>query len=59
MPLYEFKCKKCKYKESRIMLVSDNKEILCPKCFEKMELEFPKNVCLKFVGNGWAKDGYK
>jgi predicted nucleic acid-binding Zn ribbon protein len=67
MPIYNFECKKCKFKTSRIMTYKEKKLLrdprACPKCFRGTEVEYTlystvgrSNFVLK--GKGWYKDGY-
>ncbi len=36
MPIYEFMCEKCSHRFEELVLLSDKKKPVCPKCGSKM-----------------------
>jgi len=62
MPIYEYKCPKCKHETEELQKISDPN----PDC-EECEKERKEKVVMKrqisktsfqLKGGGWAKDGY-
>ena len=56
MPLFEFKCPKCK--ESKEIILKSYLEPLPCKCGCQMERQVAR-VNFELKGDGWFKDGYK
>lgn len=57
MPLYEYECKKCKYRFERIQKFSDEPVKKCPQCGGPVErLISPPTV--QFKGSGWYVTDY-
>ena len=68
MPLYTFKCRKCKLQETFMRTMGDFKEPLCPKCtydphvqgkFEKMKKVIGEVGKPQFKGSGFYETDYK
>lgn len=57
MPIYTFRCLKCKHIFDMRKCMSDDSLPCCEKCFNKTEKIIS---CCSFalVGGGWASDGY-
>ena len=59
MPLYDYRCQKCKAEEERLCSFSTPSEYDCPVCGEaagmKRQLSVPS---ISFLGGGWYSDGY-
>ena len=60
MPIYEFKCDKCKIVyECMAVFVREEWEKPCPKCGKMNDKIISKpTAILKDGGVGWSKDGY-
>jgi putative FmdB family regulatory protein len=58
MPVYDYKCKLCG-DEIEILHKSLGKcyRVVCPRCDTAMK-RLPSSANIKFIGNGWSKDGY-
>jgi putative FmdB family regulatory protein len=56
MPVYDYKCKMCD-EEIEVLHKSLGKcyRVICPRCDTK---RMPSSANIKFIGNGWSKDGY-
>ena len=57
MPLYEYKCKKCKKHTENIQKLSDPEITICPHCGGLLE-RVVSAAAISFKGGGWFKDGY-
>lgn len=60
MPIYEFKCSKCKKKFERIMSFKDSEDpskTICDCGYSASKIFPVSNFKLK--GDCWAKDGYQ
>jgi putative FmdB family regulatory protein len=57
MPLYEYKCKKCKKHTENIQKFSDPEITICPHCGGLLE-RVVSAAAISFKGGGWFKDGY-
>ena len=58
MPIHELECRKCGYKQEKLMLKSGSPLLFCPKCKVLMHrVMAASNFILK--GDCWAKDRYK
>lgn len=59
MPIFDYQCTKCEFKDEYIKSISVPKEMLppevCPKCGSEMKIEFPisNRVGLDFIGPGF------
>ena len=63
MPLYEFKCKKCKYKLD-IIISYDERKVKqdCPKCKKKHTFLYQDKIhksSYKLKGTGWYETDHK
>jgi predicted nucleic acid-binding Zn ribbon protein len=57
MPLFTYLCTKCNHEEEH--LVKDYKtKVKCKNCDIDMKILSSKRVSTKFIGPGWAADGY-
>lgn len=56
MPIYEFKCVKCKILIEKIQK-HDDPNPLCQECNERLERVLSQNS-FRLKGKGWYKDGY-
>ncbi|MDR3745062.1 MAG: zinc ribbon domain-containing protein [Acidobacteriaceae bacterium] len=57
MPLYEYKCKKCKKHTEKIQKFSDAEITECPHCAGPLE-RVVTAAAFSLKGGGWYKDGY-
>jgi putative FmdB family regulatory protein len=57
MPLYEYKCKKCKHRLEVIQKVNDSPLGACPKCGGKLE-KLVSSPAIQFKGSGWYITDY-
>lgn len=60
MPIYDFKCSKCKHEFEVSQRVSDPYPVECPKCKEKDVLEkiFTQAPGVEFKGKWFKSGGY-
>ena len=59
MPLYTYRCAKCKAVVEEIQKYGDPAPEQCPECGAKQALERELAVSnFQLKGSGWAKDGY-
>jgi putative FmdB family regulatory protein len=59
MPLYTYRCSKCKAEVEELQKFDDPPPPECPECKEKDSLERTLGVSnFQLKGSGWAKDGY-
>jgi len=56
MPLYDFKCSKCKKTFERIVKMDER--WFCCDCGYLANRVFPNTFNFKLKGKGWEKDGY-
>lgn len=59
MPIYEFKCTKCRKKYEEILSFSEPKPETCKEesCEGNLELQISKSS-FELKGGGWYKQGY-
>jgi putative FmdB family regulatory protein len=57
MPLYEYQCKKCKYRFEQIQKFSDNPVKKCPECGGPVE-KLISTSAVQFKGSGWYVSDY-
>jgi len=57
MPIYEYQCKKCKYRFEKIQKFSDPHVKKCPKCGSALELLLSPSA-VQFKGSGWYVTDY-
>jgi putative FmdB family regulatory protein len=57
MPLYEYKCKKCKHRFEQIQKFSDKPVKKCPKCGGPVE-KLISTSSVQFKGSGWYVSDY-
>jgi putative FmdB family regulatory protein len=57
VPLYEYRCKKCKHTFERIQKFSDNPEADCPECGGAGERQLSAPA-VHFKGSGWYITDY-
>lgn len=57
MPLYEYKCRKCKHLFERIQKFSDEPGADCPKCGSESERQLSAPA-VHFKGTGWYVTDY-
>lgn len=57
MPLYEYQCKKCKYKFEKIQKFSDRPVKKCPECGSPVE-KIMHAPAVQFKGSGWYVTDY-
>ncbi len=57
MPIFEYKCHKCKKVFEKI--VKDVDEMVVCDCNYVTERLFPNKITFELKGDGWAKDGYQ
>ena len=57
MPLYEYRCQKCKHAFEKLQKFSDKPQAKCPKCGGrgKRQLSAP---AIQFKGSGWYVTDY-
>jgi putative FmdB family regulatory protein len=59
MPIYTYRCAKCKHELEEIQSFGDPPPEKCPACESKGTLEKTLGVSnFQLKGGGWAKDGY-
>ena len=57
MPLYEYKCKKCKHRFEQIQKFSDKPVKKCPECGGPVE-KLISTSSVQFKGSGWYVSDY-
>jgi putative FmdB family regulatory protein len=57
MPIYEYKCKKCRHCLEVIQKVNDAPVKVCPKCGGKLEKQVSSSS-IQFKGSGWYITDY-
>jgi putative FmdB family regulatory protein len=59
MPLYTYRCSKCKSEIEELQKMGDAPPERCPECGAENTLERTMGVSnFQLKGGGWAKDGY-
>ena len=59
MPIYTYRCQKCKAEIEEIQKLGEGPPPECPECKTKGQLKRTMGVSnFQLVGSGWAKDGY-
>ena len=59
MPIYEFICEDCNYKEDLIRKISEPTTILCPKCNGQNFIKQVSAPNFKLKGSGWYETDFK
>ena len=59
MPIYEFICENCNYKEDLIRKISEPTTILCPKCNGQNFVKQVSAPNFKLKGSGWYETDFK
>lgn len=61
MPIYEYRCKKCKHELEALQKMTDDKLTECPGCKDSsLERLISKNTSrLNFVGSGFYANDYQ
>jgi putative FmdB family regulatory protein len=59
MPIYEFICEDCNYKEDLIRKISEPTTILCPKCNGQNFVKQVSAPNFKLKGSGWYETDFK
>jgi putative FmdB family regulatory protein len=59
MPIYEFICEDCNYKEDLIRKISEPTKILCPKCNGQNFVKQVSAPNFKLKGSGWYETDFK
>ena len=59
MPIYEFICENCNYKEDLIRKISEPSIISCPKCNGQNFIKQVSAPNFKLKGSGWYETDFK
>ena len=59
MPIYEFICEDCNYKEDLIRKISEPTIISCPKCNGQNFIKQVSAPNFKLKGSGWYETDFK
>ena len=59
MPIYEFRCEDCNYKEDLIRKISEPTIISCPKCNGHNFIKQVSAPNFKLKGSGWYETDFK
>ena len=59
MPMYEFLCLSCGYKEDMLMKVSDPVKIDCPQCKKDSFTKQVSAPSFQLSGTGWYETDFK
>ena len=59
MPIYEFICEDCNYKEDLIKKISEPTTISCPKCNGQNFVKQVSAPNFKLKGSGWYETDFK
>ena len=59
MPIYEYKCLKCKHQFEVIQKFSDNPVESCPECNEKSIKKLVSAPSFRLKGAGWYETDFK
>ena len=59
MPIYEFICEDCNYKEDLIRKISEPTTISCPKCNGQNFVKQVSAPNFKLKGSGWYETDFK
>jgi len=59
MPLFEYRCPKCKHEFEKLVSGRDREKLPdCPKCKESKMQKLVSRSSFSLKGGGWADDGY-
>lgn len=59
MPLFEYRCPKCKHQLEKLVSGKDRDKLpRCPKCKEPEMQKLVSRSSFALKGGGWADDGY-
>lgn len=58
MPIYEYRCSKCREDFEVEQKMSDPKQADCPTCGDLTDHRLVSRTSFALKGGGWAKDGY-
>lgn len=59
MPIYEYKCQKCKTHFEQLQKVTDKPLRTCPECGEKQLKKLVSNTSFQLKGTGWYVTDFK
>jgi putative FmdB family regulatory protein len=59
MPIYEYECKKCKYKFEQLQMMTDKPSRVCPKCKNAKLIKLISNTSFQLKGTGWYVTDFK
>ena len=59
MPIYEYKCLKCKHQFEVIQRFSDNPVESCPECNQKSVQKLVSAPSFRLKGGGWYETDFK
>lgn len=59
MPIYEYECKKCKYKFEQLRKITDKPLRTCPKCHTASLAKLVSNTSFQLKGTGWYVTDFK
>lgn len=59
MPIYEYKCKKCKYKFEQLQKITEKPLRTCPKCKKPYLIKLISNASFQLKGTGWYVTDFK
>lgn len=57
MKIYDYECKRCKFRLEDYYIYSDDELVTCTICHKPMD-KLPSAPIFKLKGDCWEKDGY-
>ncbi len=59
MPIYEYECKKCKYKFEQLQKITEKPLRTCPECKKTSLSKLVSNTSFQLKGSGWYVTDFK
>ncbi|MEJ6593337.1 MAG: zinc ribbon domain-containing protein [SAR86 cluster bacterium] len=59
MPIYEYQCEECQNRIEKLMKLSDEAPVICPKCSKPALKKMVSAAAFRLKGSGWYETDFK
>lgn len=59
MPIYEYQCEECQHRIEKLMKLSDEAPVICPKCNKPALKKMVSAAAFRLKGSGWYETDFK
>ena len=59
MPIYEYRCEACDHRLEKLMKLSDEPPVICPKCSQPALQKMVSAAAFRLKGSGWYETDFK